>query len=231
MQSHNQHDEKPHPSLKLYLGVGGILTAVTIIEVIVFYMSIPGGILVSLFIVLSLAKFALVVLFFMHLRYDHRIFGFLFTGSFLLAMGVGLAFLTLFGNFDIGDPNVAAFSPTPTPHSLMLAGPSAAQASGSSQSDVPVLGSEVFINKGCGGCHMVEGMPGAAGKVGPGLNGLPDRASQRVIGYTSQQYIRESIEDPSAYVVDGFAAAMPELRGQMTDEEFEALVTFLIELD
>jgi len=225
MQSHNQHDEKLHPSLKLYLGVGGILTVVTIIEVVIFYMSIPGGILVSLFIGLSLVKFALVVLFFMHLRYDHRIFGSLFTGSLLLAMGVGLAFLTLFGNFDIGDPNVAAFSPTPTPHSLMLAGPSSAQASGISQGDGPVLGSEVFINKGCGGCHTVEGIQGAVGKVGPG------RASQRVTGYTSRQYIRESIEDPSAYVVEGFAAVMPEFRGQMTDEQFEALVTFLIELD
>ena len=102
MQSHNQHEEKPHPSLKLYLGVGTILTIVTIIEVAVFYLSIPGAVLASLFIALSLAKFALVVLYFMHLRYDHRIFGSLFTGSLLLAMGVGLAFLLLFSNFDIG---------------------------------------------------------------------------------------------------------------------------------
>jgi cytochrome c oxidase subunit 4 len=231
MQSHNQHQDKPHPSLKLYLGIGAILTIVTLIEVLVFYLSIPGGILVSLFIVLSLAKFALVVLFFMHLRYDHRIFGTLFTGSLLLAMGIGVAFLTLFGNFDIGDPNVAAISPTPTPHSLMLAGPSSAQPPNNGQYDGPVTGAEVFINKGCGGCHIVEGMAGAVGVVGPGLNGLLDRASQRLVGYTSQEYIRESIENPSAYVVEGFAAVMPELRGQMTNEEFEALVEFLIELD
>ena len=232
MQSHNQHEEKSHPSLKLYLGVGGILTVVTIIEVMIFYMSIPAGILVSLFIVLSLAKFALVVLFFMHLRYDHRIFGSLFTVGFFLAMGVGLAFLTLFANFDIGDPNVAAITPTPTPHSLVLGdSSSSSQASGSIQADGPVVGSEVFINKGCGGCHIVEGMVGAVGQVGPGLNGLSDRASQRIAGYTSQQYIRESIENPSVYVVEGFAAVMPELRGQMTNKEFEALVTFLVELD
>ena len=231
MQSHNQHEEKPHPSLKLYLGVGTILTIVTIIEVAVFYLSIPGAVLASLFIVLSLAKFALVVLYFMHLRYDHRIFGSLFTGSLLLAMGVGLAFLLLFSNFDIGDPNVSAISPTPTPHSLMLYDPSAVQTVDTGQSDVPVTGSGVFINKGCGGCHVVEGMTGAIGMVGPGLNGLLDRSSQRISGYSSEEYIRESIENPSAYVVEGFAAVMPELRGQMTNEEFEALITFLLELD
>ncbi|MBZ9936985.1 c-type cytochrome [Mesorhizobium sp. BR1-1-16] len=35
---------------------------------------------------------------------------------------------------------------------------------------------EVMIRYGCAGCHSIAGVPGAAGTVGPPLQGLADRA-------------------------------------------------------
>jgi hypothetical protein len=48
---------------------------------------------------MSVAKFALVVLFFMHLRYDSRTLSVIFTGSLLIAVGLAVALMTLTGQF------------------------------------------------------------------------------------------------------------------------------------
>ena len=46
---------------------------------------------------MSAAKFALVALFFMHLRYDSRTLALLFGAALLLAVGLGVALVTLNG--------------------------------------------------------------------------------------------------------------------------------------
>jgi hypothetical protein len=47
---------------------------------------------------------------------------------------------------------------------------------------------------------------------------------------SSEDYIRESIEQPGAFVVEGFSPVMPQLRGTMSDAEFQALVDYLASL-
>ena len=54
------------------------------------------SVLVPVLLVLSAAKFTLVVMFYMHLKTDSRFFSFLFGAPLLLAMGVLLALLLLF---------------------------------------------------------------------------------------------------------------------------------------
>ncbi len=56
-------------------------------------------IVVPLLLAMSAAKFALVALFFMHLRYDSRVLTFLFVGPLLLASGLALVLMTLTGAF------------------------------------------------------------------------------------------------------------------------------------
>ena len=88
----------------------------------------------------------------------------------------------------------------------------------------------MFVEKACGTCHTVDGLEGATGVVGPKLNGIATRGASRRPGMTGEEYIRESIENPAAFVVDGCANLMLPLRGAMTDEEFETLVEYLLTL-
>jgi cytochrome c oxidase subunit 4 len=60
--------------------------------------------LAPLLIVLSAAKFSLVVMFFMHLRSDHRAFTGLFVGPLMIAIAITLALLALFGAFVVARP-------------------------------------------------------------------------------------------------------------------------------
>ncbi len=61
--------------------------------------------------------------------------------------------------------------------------------------------------------------------VGPDLSRIAIVATTRKPPLTAEQYIRESIESPAAFTVPVFGPdVMPNgLRGQMSEEEFEAL--------
>ncbi len=94
--------EKParkHPSVDAYLAVAGVLTVITLVEVGVFYVPAFQPFLAPVLIVLSSTKFALVVMFYMHLKADHRLFTLIFTVPLLLVLGVAIALLFLFGVF------------------------------------------------------------------------------------------------------------------------------------
>jgi cytochrome c oxidase subunit 4 len=49
-------------------------------------------------LIMSAMKFVIVVMFYMHLKYDHRLFRVLFTGPLLIAALTLLALLFLFGH-------------------------------------------------------------------------------------------------------------------------------------
>jgi cytochrome c oxidase subunit 4 len=61
-----------HPSGKEYVRIGVVLGALTATEVYVSYSSLPHALLIGLLFVAAVIKFALVVLWFMHLRFDDR---------------------------------------------------------------------------------------------------------------------------------------------------------------
>jgi cytochrome c oxidase subunit 4 len=61
-----------HPSAKEYVRIGIVLGALTGTEVYVSYSSLPHGLLIAMLFVAAVIKFALVVLWFMHLRFDDR---------------------------------------------------------------------------------------------------------------------------------------------------------------
>jgi cytochrome c oxidase subunit 4 len=93
------HGAAGHASVSTYVKVAVILTLVTAMEFSAIYIRQLTPILIPLLIVMSAAKFALVVLFFMHLRYDARALSVVFVGSLILASGIGLALMTLTGQF------------------------------------------------------------------------------------------------------------------------------------
>lgn len=79
---------------------------------------------------------------------------------------------------------------------------------------------------GCSTCHSLE--PDEV-IVGPSLAAVGAEAGNRVEGLTGAEYIEQSILDPRAYVVDGFAAGtMPPWDGVLSDAQVEALVGYLL---
>ena len=88
-----------------------------------------------------------------------------------------------------------------------------------------VEGRTVFLTKGCTGCHSREG-DSETGFVGPDLTGLADRAGDRVEGLSGEEYVRQSVLDPQAYIVDGYGSQMPVL--PVDTAELDALVEFLL---
>jgi cytochrome c oxidase subunit 4 len=92
-----QNSEHPHPGAKEYLGIAVVLTVITAIEVAVFYIPSMKVILVPTLLTLSAVKFTLVAMFYMHLKFDHKLFSWLFALPLLLAALVILALMRLFG--------------------------------------------------------------------------------------------------------------------------------------
>ena len=99
----NEHrGEQPahqHSSTRIYLQVAAILCVVTALEFTVIYVRQLTPVLTPLLIVMSVGKFALVVMYFMHLRYDSKPLTFLFVAPLLLAVGLAIALMTLTGDF------------------------------------------------------------------------------------------------------------------------------------
>ena len=93
------HPHAEHASTRTYLLVAAILTVVTALEFAVLYIRALTPILVPLLLVMSAAKFVLVVMFFMHLRYDTRALWMLFAGALVVAIGLVVALTTLTGDF------------------------------------------------------------------------------------------------------------------------------------
>jgi cytochrome c551/c552 len=88
-------------------------------------------------------------------------------------------------------------------------------------------GEEIFVSAGCSACHSLN--PGDV-LVGPSLSGIGQRAGAVVPGMSAEEYIRASILDPGAYVVDGFSGSlMPGNYDQvLSAEQLETLVKFLL---
>ncbi len=91
------HIEQSHDhSTRFYWIVGAILAVITIIEVGVTFV-LGGILLLIVLLVLSVIKGGAVVMFFMHLRGDARVFQMLFIAPFLLAVSMLLALMALTG--------------------------------------------------------------------------------------------------------------------------------------
>ena len=98
-EGHVSGEVHHHPGWSTYWKVAVILTLITVWEVWAYYMPalVASRIFVPMLLVLSATKFAIVVMFYMHLRYDHKLFRVLFTGPLFIAAVTGVALLFLFG--------------------------------------------------------------------------------------------------------------------------------------
>lgn len=89
--------ERAHPGPATYVKVAVILAIVTVIEVATYYLvDYLQAALVPILLVLSAAKFVLVVGFYMHLKFDAPLLRGMFAWGMTVAIGITLAMLALY---------------------------------------------------------------------------------------------------------------------------------------
>ena len=77
--------EHTHPSPVKYVGIAILLAIITALEVGLYYINMPEGLLVAFLMVLAFLKFTLVAAFFMHLKFDSPMLKRLFITGIILA--------------------------------------------------------------------------------------------------------------------------------------------------
>lgn len=83
----------------------------------------------------------------------------------------------------------------------------------------------------CVSCHSLDGTPGV-GPTWQGIYGREERLTDGTVAIVDDAYIRESIYDPNAKIVEGFAPAMPQNYEQLfAERQAEILATQGVEID
>lgn len=101
--AHVSGEVHAHPTWSTYWKVALILTIITAVEVSAYYIPAweESRIYVPSMLIMSGAKFVIVVLFYMHLKYDHRLFRALFSGPLIIAAITIVTLMFLFGQIAI----------------------------------------------------------------------------------------------------------------------------------
>jgi len=87
-------------------------------------------------------------------------------------------------------------------------------------------GAAGFTSSGCGNCHVFR-PAGSTGAIGPGLDNLVADAEKA--GVPLEEYVKESIVDPNAYIVPGYQqGVMPgTYKDTLSPQVVQALVQYL----
>jgi len=101
MDADEQSGARTHPGIATYVIVAAFLTVLTAMEVTVSYVHALRPVMVPVLLVLAAAKFALVVMFYMHLKFDRRAYGEVFLSELFFAAAVVFSLLMLFAAFPI----------------------------------------------------------------------------------------------------------------------------------
>jgi len=94
MESPEPGVEEHYPDEWQYIKVALILFAITMAEVAIYYVSGAMHVVITLMAFMMIAKFAIVALYFMHLRFDSKLFRRLFVTGIILAIAVYLIALS-----------------------------------------------------------------------------------------------------------------------------------------
>ena len=108
---------------------------------------------------------------------------------------------------------------------------------GASSGPNPEHGKQLYNSKtlgtksaaGCVTCHNYDATKGDDSKA-PFTQGTGTRAATRIPGLTAEQYIRESIQTPDAYVVEKYKAGdmYQNWAKELSKQEIDDLVAYLL---
>ena len=85
-----------HPGPRQYVLIGTILAVLTAIEFGIFYLTLDPALMTWIILLLSSAKFLLVVGYFMHLKFDDSRFSMLFFFPFFIMVSIAVVLLAGF---------------------------------------------------------------------------------------------------------------------------------------
>lgn len=105
----------------------------------------------------------------------------------------------------------------------------ASQSTGGGETPVE-RGESLLTLQGCITCHSVDGSE----KIGPSFQGLwgSERNFENASSLTADEnYIRESILDPSAKIVQGYQNQMVSYEGRLSDDDISDIIEYLKTLD
>ncbi|MCH7493281.1 c-type cytochrome [bacterium] len=228
-----------HTSPASYVKIGILLGVITLVEI-----SLPSWSAQTtynvLLISLAAVKFWFVAQIFMHLKQDGKLVGGIFALGLLMAGGTIWALLAMM-NPNVGNPSQRSET-THTAEGEIGDGVDGEEDGGeephdggdeaeTSPEELAALverGALLATAKGCSVCHSTDGTR----VIGPTWQGLLGREERMVDGSTlvvDEAYIRESITDPTAKVVDTFVAGMMP-KTPLTDDELDALVAYIMSL-
>ena len=91
---------------------------------------------------------------------------------------------------------------------------------------LPELGELLYRQQACAACHSLDGSQ----VVGPSFQGLWGAQRNFTDGTTAvadENYIRESILNPSARIVEGYPPAMPASYTSLSERELSALIAYI----
>lgn len=91
---------------------------------------------------------------------------------------------------------------------------------------LPELGQQLYEQRQCIACHSLDGTPG----IGPSFEGLDGSVRTMADGETveaDENYIRQSILEPGAHIVEGFQNVMPPAYGSLSERELSGLIEFI----
>ena len=95
------------------------------------------------------------------------------------------------------------------------------------EEDAPhVNGEKAYRIRGCTQCHSIDGSTG----IGPTFKGIYGKQESFTDGTTltvDENYIRESIVDPQAKILEGFEGVMPTYQGRLSDAEITFIIAFI----
>jgi cytochrome c oxidase subunit 2 len=87
-------------------------------------------------------------------------------------------------------------------------------------------GKELYIQRGCNACHSTDGTR----IVGPTWKGLWGKEEVMQDGQkvtVDENYVRESILEPQAKIVNGYPPVMPSFKGIVSDEDISAIIAYM----
>ena len=250
MSDEPQAGHSRHPTFNQYVLVAIILFAITIVEFLIIWpVNRIEAFSTPILIILSIVKFAIVISFYMHLKFDNKLLTWIFLVGLALGTAVTFSLLFLFSAVsgatapprDHAEANAKVFveegeehkppSETP-PDKPGQTAPEPPPQDAAGATDLVALGQDIFTGAGgCIACHTIEGI--SAGLLGPDLTHIGTDASSRMEGVSAEDYLFESIRSPEAFVAEGVERAtaglmLTAITANLTDQQVEALVQFLL---
>lgn len=205
--------------LKTYFIIYGALLVLTVVTVGVSVIGLPSTLSIVVAMAVATVKAVLVGTWFMHLKYDRKFNVFVFLASFWF-----MAIFFIFTMTDLSSRGdiLAVTGNFEQRMDEAIASEKFDEEAGDMTPEE--LGASLYANKGCVGCHSLDGSK----MVGPSFKGLYGREEVMADGSkltADDAYIKESILEPQAKIVEGYAPVMQDLG--VTEDEIVAITAYI----